>query len=82
MEFCLNRGLVWKFFGWKLIILTAFFCRIEIRWKEPKILSPEKTAVRQVRVKSSEIDLIILRLTYFLILKRRGLALFSLMERY
>ena len=31
MEFCLNRGLVWKFLGWKLIILTAFFCKIIIR---------------------------------------------------
>ena len=30
MEFCLNRGLVWKFCGWKLIILTAFFCKIKI----------------------------------------------------
>ena len=30
MEFCLNRGLVWKFLGWKLIILTAFFCKIKI----------------------------------------------------
>ena len=30
MEFCLNRGLVWKFLGWKLIILTAFFCKITI----------------------------------------------------
>ena len=31
VEFCLNRGLVWKFLGWKLIILTAFFCKITIR---------------------------------------------------
>ena len=31
MEFCLNRGLVWKFLGWKLIILTAFLCKITIR---------------------------------------------------
>ena len=30
MEFCLNRGLVWKFLGWKLIILTDFFCKIKI----------------------------------------------------
>ena len=30
MEFCLNRGLVWKSLGWKLIILTAFFSKIKI----------------------------------------------------
>ena len=28
MEFCLNRGLVWKFLGWRLITLMAFFCKI------------------------------------------------------
>ena len=30
MKFGLNRGLVWKFLGWKLIILTALFCKIKI----------------------------------------------------
>ena len=30
MKFCLNRGLVRGFLGWKLIILTTFFCKIEI----------------------------------------------------
>ena len=29
MELCLNRGLVWKFLGWKLIILTAFFVKLK-----------------------------------------------------
>ena len=29
MEFCLNRGLVWKFLGWKLKILTAFFVKLK-----------------------------------------------------
>ena len=32
MKFGLNRGLVWKFLGWKLIILTALFCKIKISW--------------------------------------------------
>ena len=32
MELCLNRGLVWEFLGWKLIILTVSFCKITIRW--------------------------------------------------
>ena len=32
MEFCLNKGLVWKFLGWKLIILIAIFCKIIICW--------------------------------------------------
>ena len=31
MKFYLNRVLVWEFFGWKLIILTALFCKIKIR---------------------------------------------------
>ena len=31
MKFCLNRGLVWELLGWKLIIPTAFFCKITIR---------------------------------------------------
>ena len=30
--FCLNRRLVWKFLGWKLVILTGFFCKIAIHW--------------------------------------------------
>ena len=46
MEFCLIRGLVWKFLGWKLIIITAFFCKIKIFLNSAKILSPDKTAVR------------------------------------
>ena len=29
MEFSLNRGLVWKFLGWKLKILTAFFVKLK-----------------------------------------------------
>ena len=28
MEFCLNGGLVWKFLGWRLIILIAFFVKL------------------------------------------------------
>ena len=39
IEFCLNRGLVWKFLGWKLMILTAFFCKIIIRWIVLKFLA-------------------------------------------
>ena len=31
MEVCLNKRLVWKLLGWKLIILTAFFRKIKIR---------------------------------------------------
>ena len=27
----LRLELVWEFLGWKLIILTAFFCKIKIR---------------------------------------------------
>ena len=47
MEFCLNRGLIWKFLGWKSVILRAFFCKITIRWIEfvATILSPDKTVV-------------------------------------
>ena len=30
MAFGLNRGLVWKFLDWKLIIPTTFFCKIKI----------------------------------------------------
>ena len=30
MKFCLNRRLVWDLLGWKLIALTAFFCKIKI----------------------------------------------------
>ena len=26
------RGRVWKFLGWKFLIVTAFFCKITIRW--------------------------------------------------
>ena len=29
MEFCLKRVLVWKFLGWKLKILTAFFVKLK-----------------------------------------------------
>ena len=29
MELCFNRGLIWKFLGWKLIILTAFFVKLQ-----------------------------------------------------
>ena len=29
MEFCLNRGLLWEFVGWKLIILIAFFVKLQ-----------------------------------------------------
>ena len=29
IKFCLNRGLVWEFLGWKLIILTAFFVKLK-----------------------------------------------------
>ena len=32
MEFCLNRGLVWKFLSWKLIIVIACFCKTIICW--------------------------------------------------
>ena len=31
MKFCLDRGLVWGFFGWKLIILTVFLQSSEPR---------------------------------------------------
>ena len=55
VEFCLNRGLVWKFLGWKLIILIAFFCKIICRWIVT-ILSPDQTAVGQVGVKNGKID--------------------------
>ena len=30
MKFCLNRRLVWELLGWKLIVLTAFSCKIKI----------------------------------------------------
>ena len=30
IELRLNRGLVWKFLGWKLIVLTGFSCKITI----------------------------------------------------
>ena len=30
MELCLNRGLVWKFLGWKLIIRTTIYGKITI----------------------------------------------------
>ena len=30
MELCLKRGLACGFLGWKLIVLTAFFCKITI----------------------------------------------------
>ena len=40
MEFCLNWGLVWKFFGWKLVILTNFLVKLQfVGWccnSEPK----------------------------------------------
>ena len=29
MDLCLNGGLVWEFFGWKLIILIAFFVKLK-----------------------------------------------------
>ena len=29
MELCLNREVVWEFLGWKLIILTAFFVKLQ-----------------------------------------------------
>ena len=29
MELCFNRGLVWEFLGWKLIILTDFFVKLQ-----------------------------------------------------
>ena len=29
MTFCLNKGLVWEFHGWKLIILRAFFIKLK-----------------------------------------------------
>ena len=29
MEFGLNRGLVWKFLDWKLIIPTTFFVKLK-----------------------------------------------------
>ena len=28
MECCLNKGVVWKFIGWRLIILIAFFVKL------------------------------------------------------
>ena len=30
LQFCLNRGLVWKSLHWKLIIPTAFFGKMKI----------------------------------------------------
>ena len=30
MEFCSNRGLVWKFLSGKLIILIAFFVKLKL----------------------------------------------------
>ena len=39
IKFCWNRGLVWKFLGWKLMILTAFFCKITIHWIVLKFLA-------------------------------------------
>ena len=30
MEFCLNRGLVLKLLGWKIILLTAFFVKLKL----------------------------------------------------
>ena len=80
MELCLNRGLVWEFLGLKLIILIAFLVKLqfveycynsEFRQDSSRISSSQ----------NSKIDLNILRLAYFLILKRRALALFRLMER-
>ena len=55
MEFCLNRGLVWKFLNWKLIIVIAFFFNYN-SLNSAAILSPDKIAVGQVGVKNSKID--------------------------
>ena len=55
MELCLKRGLVWEFFRWKLIILTAFFVNYD-SLNTATILSPDKTAVGQVGVKNDKID--------------------------
>ena len=56
MESSLNRGLVWKFLGWRLIILIDFFLQNYNSLNSAAILSPGKTAVRYVGVKNSKVD--------------------------
>ena len=41
MEFFLNRRVVWKFVGWKLIILRAFFVKLQFM-NSATILRPDK----------------------------------------
>ena len=48
-----NRWLEWEFLDWKLIILIAFFCRITICWNSAIIPSPDKTALKNIKIDGS-----------------------------
>ena len=48
-----NRWLEWEFLDWKLIILIAFFCKITICWNSAIIPSPDKTALKNIKIDGS-----------------------------
>ena len=54
MELCLNRGQVWKFLGWKLMILTVFLYNGN-PLNNFKIISQDKRAVRLVGFENSKV---------------------------
>ena len=80
MELCLNRGLVWEFLCWKLCSL----CFIKLKSVEYSYNSeprPGSSRISRSQKHQNKMDLNVLNLIYFLILKKRALTLFSLIER-
>ena len=80
MELCLNRGLVWEFLCWKLCCL----CFIKLKSVEYSYNSeprPGSSRISRSQKHQNKMDLNVLNLIYFLILKKRVLTLFSLIER-
>ena len=55
MELYLKRGLVWEFLGWKIIILPAFFVKLQFV-NSATVMSPDKRAVEWVGVENSKIN--------------------------
>ena len=79
MEFTLNRGLVREFLDWTGI-LTPFLVKLKsVEYCQDFEPRQESTRISRSQKEQNRWDLNVLKLTYFLILKKRALVLFSLM---
>ena len=79
MELTLNRGFVLEFLDWTGV-LTLFLVKLKsVEYCQNFEPRQESTRISRSEKEQNRWDLNVLKLTYFLILKKRVLVLFSLM---